>query len=257
MLNILFIGDVVSQVGCEFLRKILPNLKREYNVDIVIANGENSAVGNGISENSANHMFDSGVDIITTGNHVYRRRDFYDYLDRTPQIVRPANFPDECNGKGYYVYDAGSYTLCVINMMGTVFMQPLDNPFFVIDKILDTVKADYYVIDFHAEATGEKKAFAYYVDGRVSCVVGTHTHVQTADEQILRNGTGYISDLGMTGPKESALGIEPQNVIQKLKYNMPVKFEVAQGVQIFNALLAKLSKNTGQCTEVVRINIEK
>jgi metallophosphoesterase (TIGR00282 family) len=256
MIRLLFIGDVVGQPGCEFLRARLPKLKREYSVDVVIANGENSAVGNGILPFSANFLLDSGVDVITTGNHVFKRREILSYLDETPQVIRPANFPSGCPGKGYYLYDGGSYTLCVINLMGTAFMDALSNPFYEIDRILREVDADCYFVDFHAEATGEKKAMGFYLDGKVSCIVGTHTHVQTADEQILPNGTGYITDVGMTGPIHSVLGVNPQNVIERYRTNMPVRFMVEDLPCEMGGILAEIDQKTGKCTKIYRINLK-
>ena len=183
-MRVFLIGDVISQQGCDFLREKLPAFKRENQIDAVIANGENSAVGNGILPHSANFLFDSGVDVITTGNHVFKRREIQEYLDEHPNLIRPANYPEGCYGNGYYLLDGGNWRLCVINVQGQVFMDALDCPFRTCDRILSEVEADFYIIDFHAEATGEKLALGYYLDGRVSAVVGTHTHVQTADEQI-------------------------------------------------------------------------
>lgn len=255
MLRILFVGDVVGQPGCDCLRRFLPKLKRENAIDIAIVNGENSAVGNGILPHSANFLLDSGADVITTGNHVFKRREIYSYLDENPQVIRPANFPSCCNGNGYYVYDGGSYQFCIINLLGTVYMEPLANPFYEADRILKEVKADYYFVDFHAEATGEKKALAYYLDGRVSCVVGTHTHVQTADEQILPNGTGYITDAGMTGPIQSVLGTNPQNVINKYLTAMPTRFTVEDISCQINGVIAEIDEKTGKCTKMFRVNL--
>ncbi|MBC8610574.1 TIGR00282 family metallophosphoesterase [Massilimaliae timonensis] len=256
MLKLLFIGDVVGQPGCEYLRRQLPALKRSLGVEVTIVNGENSAVGNGILPSSANFLLDSGADVITTGNHVFKRREIYDYLEENPQVIRPANFPARSPGQGYYVYDGGSFTLCVVNMMGVTYMEPLSNPFYEIDRILDEVKADYYFVDFHAEATGEKKAFGCYLDGRVSGVIGTHTHVQTADEQILPGGTGFLSDAGMTGPAYSALGVNPKNVIDRYLTAMPTRFEVEDIACQMNGVYLEIEKNTGKCTKISRINIK-
>ncbi|MFZ2539485.1 MAG: TIGR00282 family metallophosphoesterase [Oscillospiraceae bacterium] len=255
IMKILMIGDVVSQIGCDFLRERLPQFKRENSIDIVIANGENSAVGNGILPASANFLLDSGVDVITTGNHVYKRREIYSYLDENPQVIRPANFPDCCNGKGYYLYDGGSYQLLVINLIGVSFMEPVNSPFDVIDDILTQVSAKYVLVDFHAEATGEKKAMGYYLDGKVSAVVGTHTHIQTADDQILPKGTGYITDLGMTGPIDSVLGVCPESIITRFKTHMPTRFEVAEGKCQLNGVILTLDEKKGLCKSIIRINL--
>jgi len=214
---------------------------------------KNSAVGNGILPRSAEDLFDSGVDVITTGNHVFRRREIYPYLDEHPQLIRPANYPDCCNGNGYYVYDGGRFRLCVINLMGTVFLDNLAHPFYTMDRILQEVKADLYFVDFHAEATGEKKALAYYLDGRISALVGTHTHVQTADERILPNGTGYLTDAGMTGPVESVLGVNPQNIITRYLTCMPTRFEVPDGACQLNGVVLDLDEKLGKCTKIKRI----
>lgn len=253
MIRVLFIGDIIGQPGCRFLRQVLPRLKQEEHVDVCIANGENSAVGNGILPRSAEDLFDSGVDVITTGNHVFRRREIHPYLDEHPQLIRPANYPDCCNGNGYYVYDGGRFRLCVINLMGTVFLDNLAHPFYTMDRILQEVKADLYFVDFHAEATGEKKALAYYLDGRISALVGTHTHVQTADERILPNGTGYLTDAGMTGPVESVLGVNPQNIITRYLTCMPTRFEVPDGACQLNGVVLDLDEKLGKCTKIKRI----
>ncbi|MGI5958524.1 MAG: TIGR00282 family metallophosphoesterase [Massiliimalia sp.] len=252
-MKILFIGDVVSQPGCDFVRKKLPAFKREKQIDVVIANGENSAVGNGMLPHSADFLLDSGVDVITSGNHVFRRREIYDYLEEHPQVIRPANYPDSCPGKGYYLYDGGSFQLCVINLMGTVFLDSLESPFVTIERILKEAGTRCCFVDFHAEATGEKKALAYYLDGRVSCFAGTHTHVQTADEQILPQGTGYITDAGMTGPIDSVLGVNPQNIIERYLTCMPVRFEVLDSPCKMDAVLFEVDPKTGKCGKIERV----
>lgn len=254
-MKIFIIGDIISQIGCDFLRERLPSFKRDKKIDIVIANGENSAVGNGILPSSANFLLDSGVDVITTGNHVYKRREIYSYLDENEQVIRPANFPDSCNGKGYFLYDGGSYQLLVINLLGVSFMEPLESPFDTVDKILNNVNAKYTIVDFHAEATGEKKALGYYLDGRVSAVVGTHTHIQTADEQLLPKGTGYITDIGMTGPIDSVLGVASESIIARFKSHMPTKFEIADGRCQLDGVIVDLDEKTGLCNEIKRVNL--
>ncbi|MBO7320014.1 MAG: YmdB family metallophosphoesterase, partial [Clostridia bacterium] len=195
-MNILVLGDVVSDSGCEFLRKKLPAFKKLKNIDFTVANGENSSAGNGITPFSAEHLFTSGVDFITTGNHTYRRKEIYDYLDDNEYIIRPYNYSSANPGRGVALVDTGMHTMGIINLMGTMFMENLDNPFYAADKALKELegKAKVILVDFHAEATSEKQALAYYLDGRVSAVFGTHTHVLTCDDRILENGTGYITD---------------------------------------------------------------
>ena len=234
-MQILCIGDVVGSRGCNFLRRHLPALQRTKGIDVVIANGENSSDGNGITPASAGHLFDSGVDVITTGNHTYRRREVYDYLDETDAIVRPANFPPDAPGHGLTVLDLGRTRVAVINLMGTAYLESLRCPF--------------------AEATGEKRAFGYYADGRVSAVFGTHTHVQTADETVLPHGTGYITDAGMTGPIESVLGVKPELVIKKQLSKMPVRFDFADGDCKMDGVLFDIDEQTGLCRSAERLSI--
>ncbi len=255
MIHVLAIGDVVGKEGCSFLRKHLPELRQKYSLDLVVANGENSAVGNGILPSSAEHLYASGVDVITTGNHVYKRREIYSYLDEQPNIIRPANYPQGGYGKGVCVFDAGSFRVAVLNLQGTVYMESLACPFYMADQILKTLDTPLILVDFHAEATSEKNALGYYLDGRVSAVFGTHTHVPTADERILPNGTGYITDLGMTGPIDSVLGVKPENVINRFLTKLPTRFEISQSACKLNGILLKLDKSTGRCRDISRICI--
>lgn len=254
-MNILAIGDVVSSIGCEYLRKKLPSLKKMYGVDFCIVNGENSAAGNGITPQSADFLFDSGADLITTGNHVFRRREIYDRLDTDRNIIRPANYYAGNPGKGWAVADMGSVKIGVINLAGNAFMEGA-NPFTAADEVLKKLDDCRIILcDFHAEATGEKRALGFYLDGRVSAVFGTHTHVQTADEQILPNGTGYITDLGMVGTINSVLGVSPEAIITKLKTGMPTRFDNNEGECMLNACLFEIDKQSGKTTAVQRINI--
>lgn len=254
-MNILAIGDVVSSIGCEYLRKKLPSLKKMYGVDFCIVNGENSAAGNGITPQSADFLFDSGADLITTGNHVFRRREIYDRLDTDRNIIRPANYYAGNPGKGYAIADMGSVKIGVINLAGNAFMEG-SNPFTAADEVLKKLDDCRIILcDFHAEATGEKRALGFYLDGRVSAVFGTHTHVQTADEQVLPNGTGYITDLGMVGTINSVLGVSPEAIITKLKTGMPTRFDNNEGECMLNACLFEIDKQSGKTTAVQRINI--
>ena len=256
-MQILCIGDVVGSNGCDFLRRRLPALKRTKGIDLVIANGENSSDGNGITPASANHLFDSGVDIITLGNHTYRRGEVYDYLDETECILRPYNFPKEVPGHGMLIYDMGVRSICVINLMGQMYMDNVDCPFKALDDILkENSLPKIIIVDFHAEATGEKRAFGYYADGRVSAVFGTHTHVQTADECILPKGTGYITDVGMTGTIESVLGVKPELVIKKCKTKLPVRFDYEQGDCKMDMVLFDIDEKSGKCRSARRLSIK-
>ncbi len=256
-MNILCVGDVVGTAGCGVLRRVLPALKRQYAVDVCIVNGENSADGNGITPVSAAHIFDSGADVITGGNHTYRRREFYEKLEENPALLRPGNFPASAPGRGFTVVDRGRWQVTVINLMGVVYMEPLACPFETLDALLEQAgHPKFCIVDFHAEATAEKKALAYYADGRISALFGTHTHVQTADEQILPCGTGFITDAGMTGPTESVLGVRPALAIAKMKEKLPVRFATAEGPCRLNAVLFTLDNATGKTTAVERLQVE-
>ena len=253
-MRLLFLGDVVGQGGCEFLMKKLPHYKRENGVDVCIANGENSAQGNGITPFSCKMLYDSGVDFITTGNHSFKRPEIVDYFDKESAIIRPYNFPKGAPGKGVGIIDKGRYRIAVINLMGTVYLEALNNPFTEIDEALKEIDGcKTVIVDFHAEATAEKRALGFYLDGRVTAVLGTHTHVQTADEQILPKGTAYITDVGMTGPTESVLGIEPELAIKKMKSHLPVRFSNAEGQHSINACLIDIDEKTGKATSIKRV----
>lgn len=255
-MNILCVGDVVGSAGCRHLERVLPAVKRQYAVDICIVNGENSADGNGITPFSADALFRFGADVITTGNHTFHRREIYEVLDRRDGIVRPANFPATAPGSGVFIVDKGRYQVAVINLMGQVYMDTLACPFETLDAILaDPSLPRVRIVDFHAEATAEKKALGYYADGRVTAVLGTHTHVQTADEQILPQGTGFLSDIGMTGPVQSVLGIRPELAIEKMKGKLPVRFAVADGECRMDAVLLTVDPSSGKTTGIQRLGI--
>lgn len=254
-MNILAIGDIVGSVGCKFLREHLSSIKKLKGIDLVIANGENSADGNGLTPKSVQYLFDSGVDVITSGNHSFRRRESYDLYDSCPSLLRPANYPSAAPGKGFYTVDMGRIQVGVINLMGVAYMESMESPFDAADRILSAGVPKITLIDFHAEATGEKRAFAYYLDGRVSAVFGTHTHVQTADGCVLPKGTGYITDLGMTGPVQSVLGVKPEIIINKMRTKLPARFDLADGdCQICGAVFT-IDESTGKTISVERIQI--
>ncbi|MBP0975749.1 MAG: YmdB family metallophosphoesterase, partial [Oscillospiraceae bacterium] len=196
-MKILMFGDVVGEAGTACFQRFAPRLKQQYAADLIVVNGENSAKGNGITQQSADQLFAGGADIITTGNHCFRRK--CDEIFENPRILRPANYPEGAPGSGVCILDCGAYSFAVINLMGTAFMEALDNPFTVIDTLLEEIDTPNILVDFHAEATSEKRAMGWYLSGRVSAVIGTHTHVLTADAQILDGKTGYLTDAGMTG----------------------------------------------------------
>ena len=252
-MNILFIGDVVGQSSCRDLTAALPSLKQRYSIDVTIVNGENSADGNGITPFSASLLLEGGADIITTGNHCYRRPEMNDLYESSEVIIRPANFGDNCPGRGYCLMDFGSHSLAVINLIGTAFMQPVENPFSYADKILEVIDTPNIVIDFHAEATSEKKALGWYLAGRASAVIGTHTHVQTADECILEQHTGYITDVGMTGVHESVRGIDKDVIISRLTTYYPQRHTYARGTTKINAVVLEINKKTGVCRSIKRV----
>lgn len=230
-MKILALGDVIGSEGVDYLYSKLRAFKRENKIDLTVVNGENSAKANGIDPASANALLDSGADVITTGNHVYRINAVYDYLDGSEFVIRPANYPASCPGVGYTIVDCGFQRILVMNVLGVTYMEPLSCPFEAVEAILEKEKGNYNIslLDVHAEATSEKAALAYYFDGRISAVFGTHTHVQTNDAKILPRGTGFITDLGMCGPENSILGVRSDIIIDKLRLHLPKKFEYASG----------------------------
>ena len=254
MKKLLFIGDVVGRAGCTFLEENLPRLRREYGADITVVNGENSAQGNGITRQSAESILSAGADLITTGNHAFRRWDSYDIYEER-WIIRPANYPGGAPGHGYTVMDMGTYSVAFMNIMGTAFMEPLDNPFTAADNILRKLSTPCIFVDFHAEATSEKKAMGHYLTGRVSGVFGTHTHVQTADECILGGHTAYITDVGMVGPELSCLGVDTEAAVNRLRFRMPVKFQEADGACFLCGTIVEFNEKDGKSHKINRIII--
>jgi len=254
-MNILCIGDIVGKPGRDFINKNLQKLKTEYKVDFVIANGENCAHGVGITRNTYDELVYAGVDVITLGNHTWAKKEVIELLEDKKNIIRPANFPSNNPGWGYTIVEHIGKKIAVVNLCGRVYMESYDCPFAKADEILEKIKdnADIIIVDFHAEATSEKLALGWYLDGRVTAVFGTHTHVQTSDERLLPKGTGYITDLGMTGPYNSILGVDKDIIIKKFISMMPSKFEVAEGSAVFNAVLLELDEN--KLTSIKRLNI--
>lgn len=253
-MRILFIGDVVGQKACVYLQQRLPKFRHENQVDITIINGENSADGNGITQYSAGQLFAAGADVITTGNHCFKRHDMNVMYEESDIVLRPANFGNACVGRGYTVLDMGSRSLAVVNLIGTAYMQPVDNPFTCAEALLKEINTPNIIVDFHAEATAEKKAMGYFLAGKVSAVLGTHTHVQTADETIIDNHTGYITDTGMTGVHDSVLGVDKNVIIERLSTYYPQRHTPADGEIKMNAVLLDIDKKDGKCTGILRIN---
>ena len=256
-IKILCVGDVVGTGGCEFLRKKLTDFKRENNIDVCIVNGENSAVGNGMLPQSCNSIFTSGADFITGGNHSFKRRETYEYLDSADSVIRPANFGDGVWGKGYGIIDKGAYRVGVINLLGRVWLEGHLDPFETAEKIIDELKKEtkIIIVDFHAEATAEKKALGYFLDGKISAVFGTHTHIQTSDAQIMTNGTGYITDLGMTVPEESVLGVKKEIIIEKFRKGFAPMFENADTPCFMQGCVFTIDRDTGKTVEATPVTV--
>jgi metallophosphoesterase (TIGR00282 family) len=227
-MRVLFIGDVVGSPGRQGLRETMPRLRERYAPDLVIVNGENSAGGVGITERTANDLFGAGADVITSGNHVYRHREAYDFLEREERVIRPGNYPQGNPGRGHTVVEAAGMKVRVINLSGGVGLRVARSPFDTVDSILSHHEADATIVDFHAEVSSEKVAMGWHLDGRVAAVFGTHTHVPTADGRVLPGGTAFISDVGMTGSRTSILGVKPEQALRALITQMPTRFETAE-----------------------------
>lgn len=252
------VGDVVGRPGRYFFMEKTPELKQRLKLNMVVVNGENAAHGKGLTPTIFSELIRGGADVVTTGNHIWDNSSVLQIIDTEPFLLRPANYPEETPGRGFCIYPVGRKKVGVINMAGRVFMQPpMDDPFRLGDKILNLIKksCDVILIDFHAEATSEKLAFAHYFDGQVTAVVGTHTHVQTADEKLLPKGTAYISDLGMVGAENSILGMAIEPVMKRFLTGRPSKFEVAEGAAIYCALLIETNDKTNKPIKIERILI--
>ena len=253
-MRVLFIGDVVGSPGRRGLRETMPSLRERYAPDLVIVNGENSAGGMGITERTANDMFDAGAGVITTGNHVYRHREAYDFLDREERVIRPANYPQANPGRGHTVLEVGGMRVRVINLSGGVGLRVARSPFDAVDSILSHHEQDAVIVDFHAEVSSEKVAMGWHLDGRVAAVFGTHTHVPTADGRVLPGGTAHISDVGMTGSRTSVLGVKPEQALRSLIAQMPTRFETAEeDVWVMGALVEVNAQGLADSFEQVMV----
>lgn len=253
-MRVLFIGDVVGGPGRRGLAAAMPGLREAHRPDVVIVNGENSAGGMGITEKTAKAIFAAGADAITTGNHVYRHREAYPFLERAERVIRPANYPHANPGRGHCVFEADGKRVGVINLSGAVGLTVARSPFHEVDAILERLEADVVVVDFHAEVTSEKVAMGWHLDGRVAAVFGTHTHVPTADARVLPGGTAYISDVGMTGSRTSVLGVKPEQALEALITQMPVRFETAtEDVWVMGALAELNERGLADSIEPVMV----
>jgi metallophosphoesterase (TIGR00282 family) len=255
-LRILFLGDIIGRPGRRTVAALLPDLQEEHRIDFTVANAENAAAGLGLTEKIAHELLDLGIDVLTSGNHIWKQKEALTFLPRLPQVLRPANYPPAAPGCGWGVFSAhNGEDLAVINLQGRVFMEPMDCPFRGADALLaelPTVSA--ILVDFHAEATSEKAALGRYLDGRVTAVVGTHTHVQTADQTILPGGTAFISDVGMTGPSDSVIGIVPETSLQRFLTGIPAKFEVPKrGPCILSAVVIESAAQKYTARSIQRI----
>ena len=256
-IRICVIGDIIGKPGRLAVLHELPDLRRELDIDMVIANGENTAAGAGLTPSLAEELLDGGIDVITSGNHIWDKREIYDYLDTDRPVLRPINYPDTAPGRGWLVHrtDEGD-EVAVVNAMGRVFMNQLDSPFIKIDELLDEAAEPLpavRVVDFHCEITSEKNAMGWYLDGRVSAVVGTHTHVPTADARVLPQGTAYVSDIGMTGPRDSVIGFSLETVLPRFTRHLPTRFHVAEGPVSFNAVIVHASRATGRASAIEQV----
>ncbi|WP_273850431.1 TIGR00282 family metallophosphoesterase [Guptibacillus spartinae] len=256
-MKILFIGDVVGSPGRNMVSTYLPRLKKKYKPTFTIVNGENAAGGRGITEKIYRGFLESGAQVITMGNHTWDNREIFEFIDRAPKLVRPANYPEGTPGTGSTLVNINGVEVGVINLQGRTFLPAMDDPFRKADELIEEMRERTPVIfvDFHAETTSEKQAMGWYLDGRVTAVVGTHTHVQTADERILPGGTAYLTDAGMTGPYDGILGMEREAVINKFLTTMPVRFEVTKGREQLSGVFLTLDPKTGKATKIERIAI--
>ena len=252
-MKVLFIGDIVGNPGRKAAKDMISSIRREMPFDYCVANGENAAGGTGITYVVAQELYKCGIDVLTMGNHTWSKREITNFIDSDSKIVRPANYPQELPGKGSIIIGG---KLGIVNLLGRIYMEPMDCPFKTLDRELEYLKSQVKVIlvDIHAEATSEKCALAWYADGRVSSVLGTHTHVQTADERILPCGTAFITDVGMTGPYEGIIGVDREIVLEKFLCYMPVRFEMAKGSVQFNAVYMEIDDKTGKTLSIRRLS---
>ncbi len=257
-MKILVVGDIIGNNGIKELKRRINGIVEKEKIDFIIVNGENAAEGMGINEKNFSDILEQNVNVVTMGNHTWAKRDIFKIIDH-PQLIRPANYSKGVQGKGHVILECNNKKICVINLIGRVDMNVLsENPFTVVNDIINEVKnkVDIIVVDFHAEATAEKIALANYLDGRVTVVYGTHTHVQTADEVILPKGTGYITDIGMTGPKHSVIGMNIEASIKRFETTLPERYKIAEGHSIFNGAIFNIDDTTNKVIDIKRVNLK-
>ncbi len=256
-MKILAIGDLVGTAGINELKNKLPQIREKENIDFIIVNGENSAEGMGITEKNFKDVLEQNIDVITMGNHTWGKKDIFKFIDH-PKLIRPANYPKGVVGKGYNIYNCKNKKIAVINLIGRVDINVLsENPFIIAKDIVEKIQnqVDIIIVDFHAEATAEKIAMGYFLDGKVTAVYGTHTHVQTADETILENGTAYITDIGMTGPKKSVIGMDIEASIKRFETTLPERYKIATGKCMLNAIILDINDETNKVKNITRIRL--
>lgn len=255
-MKFLIIGDIVGRAARNILKTQLSNIIKDQKIHFVIANGENASGGKGLTHKNAKELFSYGIDVITMGNHVWDKREIFQYIEEETRLIRPSNYPSPCPGRGYTIIKKGKTNIGIMNLSGRVFLNPLDCPFKTFEKDYYFLKenADIIILDFHAEATAEKIAMGWFVDGKVSLIYGTHTHVATADEKILPKGSGYITDIGMTGPYHSVLGIDKDIIIEKFLTQRPIRFEIASGPVEINGLIVEIDEENGSCLNIKRFS---
>ncbi len=259
-MKILFLGDIFGRPGRKILREELENIVKEKEIDVVIANGENAAGGLGITPKICDNLLNLGIDVITGGNHIYKKKEIYSYIEKQPKLLKPANYPPNTPGNGSYIFSnvkIENRKVAVINICGRVFLENLDCPFRKAEKILRDLRKEtnIIIVDFHGEVTSEKIAMGWYLDGKVSAVIGTHTHVQTADDKILPQGTAYITDVGMVGPMDSVIGVRKDIIINRFLKNMPQKFVVSNDDIWINSVIVDINTRSGKANSIERYNI--
>ena len=256
-MNILMVGDVFGEPGRAALAKHLPRLRHEHAIDFCVVNIENAASGFGVTPQMAKQALEQGADVLTSGNHIWDRKEIVEYITKENLLLRPANFPAGTPGVGYVTIKTGPHKVAVLNLMGRVFMTPIDCPFRKADEIVPELRKDtpIVLVDMHAEATSESVAMGWHLDGRVSAVVGTHRHVQTADERVLPGGTAYITDLGMTGPTDGVIGVDRELILQRFLNQMPVRFEPAKGPAALHGVVIVVDPETGRASDIRRLRV--